>query len=48
MVDVFNINDLIYKMNVNTISDTSNQQTMEYKEVLDKIRHVISKYHRRS
>ncbi len=42
-MDVFNINDLIYKVNVNTTSDTSNQQTMEYKDVLDKIRHIISK-----
>ena len=39
-MDVFNINDLIYKVNVNTTSDTSNQQTMEYKDVLDKIRHI--------
>ena len=44
-MDVFNINDLIYKVNVNTTSDTSNQQTMEYKDVLDKIRHIISKNH---
>lgn len=44
-MDVFNINDLIYKVNINTTSDTSNQQTMEYKDVLDKIRHIISKNH---
>ncbi len=47
-MDVFNINDLIYKVNINTTSDTSNQQTMEYKDVLDKIRHIISKITRRS
>lgn len=45
MVDVFNINDLIYKVNADKVTDTSNQQTMEYKDVLDKIRHIISKYH---
>lgn len=47
MIDVFNINDLIYKMNVNmnVDSENSNQQTMKYKDVVDKIRHIISKYH---
>ena len=47
MIDVFNINDLIYKMNVNMTvdSENSNQQTMKYKDVVDKIRHIISKYH---
>ena len=46
MIDVFNINDLIYKMNVNmnVDSENSNQQTMKYKDVVDKIRHIISKY----
>ena len=45
MIDVFNINDLIYKMNVNmnVDSENSNQQTMKYKDVVDKIRHIISK-----
>ena len=35
MIDVFNINDLIYKMNVNmnVDSENSNQQTMKYKDV---------------
>lgn len=42
MIDVFNINDLIYKMNVNmnVDSENSNQQTMKYKDVVDKIRHI--------
>ena len=47
-MDVFNINDLIYKVNINTTSDTSNQQTMEYKDVLDKIRISYPKITRRS
>ena len=42
-MDVFNINDLIYKVNINTTSDTSNQQTMEYKDVLDKMAYHIQK-----
>lgn len=34
MVDVFNINDLIYKVNVNTSADTSNQQTIRIWQTL--------------
>lgn len=47
MVEVFNINDLIYKVNAgSTQSQTkADSKTMEYKEVLDKIRHIISKQH---
>lgn len=45
MVDVFNINDLIYKMNAGTDADNSSENTGSYKEVLDKIRHVISHNH---
>ena len=44
MVEIFNINDLIYKMNSGqTQAHLPNSGT--YKEVLDKIRHVISHNH---
>lgn len=45
MVEIFNINDLIYKMNSGTDSGTSAENSGTYKEVLDKIRHVISHNH---
>lgn len=45
MVEVFNINDLIYKMNSGTDAGTSAENSGTYKEVLDKIRHVISHNH---
>lgn len=45
MVEVFNINDLIYKMNSGTDAGTSAENAGTYKEVLDKIRHVISHNH---
>ena len=32
-------------VNMNVDSENSNQQTMKYKDVVDKIRHIISKYH---
>lgn len=46
MVDVFNINDLIYKLNAGQKSkNTDNRKEHSYKEVLDSIRHVISTNH---
>lgn len=46
MVDVFNINDLIYKLNAGHKSNnTDNRKEHTYKEVLDTIRHVISTNH---
>ncbi len=46
MVEVFNINDLIYKVNAGTTTKKiSNGQSRTYKEVLDTIRHIISKNH---
>ena len=46
MVDVFNINDLIYKINAGTKSEhTAVQKESSCKDVLDKIRHVISQNH---
>ena len=45
MLDVFNINDLIYSANVNTEPGKGGQQTATYKDILDRIRHIISKNH---
>ena len=46
MVDVFNINDLIYKLNAGQKSENKdNRRERTYKEVLDTIRHVISTNH---
>ena len=45
MVEVFNINDLIYKVNAGTEAGASSENSSTYKEVLDKIRHVISQNH---
>lgn len=45
MFDVFNINDLIYSANAGTADSRGNRQTATYKDILDKIRHVISKNH---
>lgn len=45
MVEVFNINDLIYKMNSGTDAGTSAENAGTYNEVLDKIRRVISHNH---
>lgn len=47
MVSVFNINDLIYKMNAGLSKDKTavNGKEQTYKEVLDKIRHIISQNH---
>lgn len=46
MVEVFNINELIYRVNAeNGDNTTVAGQTTEYKDALDKIRHTISKYH---
>jgi len=44
---IFNINDLIYEVNAG-LTDThrkSENKTADYKDVLDKIRHNISKHH---
>jgi pilus assembly protein CpaF len=46
MVEVFNINDLIYKLNAGQKSENNdNRKERTYKEVLDTIRHVISTNH---
>lgn len=46
MVEVFNINDLIYKVNAGAGAEQStDKREFTYKEVLDKIRHTISKNH---
>ena len=45
MVEVFNINDLIYNVNAGTIDKTGGGKDFTYKEALDKIRHIISKNH---
>lgn len=46
MVDVFNINDLIYKLNSGQKNEkTDNHREHTYKEVLDTIRHLISANH---
>lgn len=46
MVEVFNINELIYKLNAGQKSEnTDNRKERTYKEVLDTIRHVISTNH---
>ena len=46
MVDVFNINDLIYKLNAGQKREKSESgKEHTYKEVLDTIRHVISSNH---
>lgn len=44
MNEVFNINELIYQINQGT-KNTEENTTGSYKEVLDKIRHIISKNH---
>lgn len=46
MVDVFNINDLIYVVNAGiTAGQKARGTARTYKEVLDTIRHIISKNH---
>lgn len=46
MIDVFNINDLIYEVNAGTTaSDNTRGTARSYKEALDVIRHIISKNH---
>lgn len=46
MVDVFNINDLIYKLNSGQKNEkVDNHREHTYKEVLDTIRHLISTNH---
>ena len=45
MLDVFNINDLIYSANAGTADSRGNRQAATYKDILDKIRHIISKNH---
>lgn len=46
MVEVFNINDLIYKLNAGQKSEnTDSRAERTYKEVLDTIRHIISTNH---
>lgn len=46
MVEVFNINDLIYKVNAEITTDSKARgKARSYKEVLDTIRHIISKNH---
>lgn len=46
MTEFFNINDLIYSVNVNAgDNDINSVKHSTYKEVLDKIRHLISKNH---
>lgn len=46
MVEVFNINDLIYKVNAGITTDSKARgKARTYKEVLDTIRHIISKNH---
>ncbi len=46
MVEVFNINDLIYKVNAGVTSKANSRgKTGTYKEVLDTIRYIISKNH---
>ena len=46
MVEAFNINDLIYKVNAGQKSESiDNVKGRTYKEVLDNIRHLISKNH---
>lgn len=45
MLDVFNINDLIYSANAGTADSRGNRHTATYKDILDKIRHIISKNH---
>lgn len=46
MVDVFNINDLIYKVNTGTTNSANVRGAARtYKEALDMIRHIISKNH---
>ena len=44
MNEVFNINELIYQINQGT-KNTEESTTGSYKEVLDKIRHIISINH---
>lgn len=44
MTEIFNINELIYQINQGT-KDAEGKTTGSYKEVLDKIRHIISKNH---
>ena len=46
MVDVFNVNDLIYEVNTGgTSSANVRGAARTYKEALDMIRHIISKNH---
>lgn len=46
MVEAFNINDLIYKLNAGQKNErTDNRKEHTYKEVLDNIRHLISTNH---
>ena len=45
MKEVFNINDLIYKVNAGVKDENNSDGGMTYKEALDKIRHIISQNH---
>ena len=46
MTEIFNINDLIYHVNAGrNVGYVKQEGTMNYGEVLDKIRHMISKNH---
>ena len=41
----FNINDLIYRINIGVSKDDSDKIKLAYKDVLDRIRHTISQNH---
>ena len=45
MAEFFNINDLIYNVNVGVKSESQDSKHSTYKEVLDKVRHLISHNH---
>lgn len=45
MSEFFNINDLIYNVNIGVNNDSHDTKNSTYKEVLDKIRHLISHNH---
>ena len=45
MAEFFNINDLIYNVNVGVKNENKDGKFSTYKEVLDKVRHLISHNH---
>lgn len=45
MTEFFNINDLIYNVNVGVKNESKDGKYSTYKEVLDKVRHLISHNH---